>query len=56
MLLLVTLHSVAIAVYLFEWITNRIRNGAPKKEFAFEYIEDASRPDLKVHKIKLIKC
>ena len=47
MLLLVTLHSVAISVFLFEWVTNRIRRGANGKKFAFEYIE-ADENDLKV--------
>jgi hypothetical protein len=40
MLLLVTLHSVAISLYLFEWVTNRIRNQEKNRKFAYEFIEN----------------
>lgn len=40
MLLLVTLHSVAITLYLFEWVSYRIRNQGKKKKFAFEFIDN----------------
>lgn len=39
MLLLVTLHSVAISLYLFEWIRDKIRNDNANK-YAFEFIEN----------------
>lgn len=54
MLLLVTLHSVAIAVYLFEWITNRFRDGKKKTEYGFEFVDptDSSKKvDKKYYKI-----
>lgn len=48
MLLLVTLNSVAIAVYLFEWISNKIRNKIPKSKYAFEFIENVQNSEIKV--------
>ncbi len=32
MLLLVSIHSVAIAVYIFEWTINRFRNGSNSRQ------------------------
>ena len=49
MLLLVTLHSVAISVFLFEWIVIKFRNKDKKVKQAFEFIND---PKLKVFKKK----
>ena len=51
MLLLVSLNSVAIAVYLFEWISNKLRNKIPKTNYAYEFVDDIQNSDIKV-KIK----
>lgn len=53
MLLLVTLHSVAISLYLFEWVTNRIRNQEKNRKFAYEFIENIEVTPKKV--IELIE-
>ncbi len=42
MLLLVTLHSVSIAIYLFEWLKTKFEEDTSKKKpkYAFQYIND----------------
>jgi hypothetical protein len=42
MLLLVTLHSVSIAIYLFEWLKAKFDEDESKKKpkYAFQYIND----------------
>ena len=44
MLLLVTLHSVAVAVFLFEWIVDRVFNKS-KNIYAFKYIDNAFKSE-----------
>jgi len=38
MLLLVSLHSVAIAIYLFEWTINKFRFVKKQPKYVFEYV------------------
>ncbi|RNA20684.1 glutamate receptor NMDA 2B isoform X5, partial [Brachionus plicatilis] len=57
MLLLVTLHSVAIAVFLFEWIVNKFRYKNKKVKRVFEFINDPKlkKPDPKTKAFTLVK-
>ena len=49
MLLLVTLHSVAVAVFAFEWIRNKICQVAEEK-YSFIYLEQSERWKVKLYK------
>jgi ionotropic glutamate receptor NMDA 2B len=42
MLLIVTLHSVAVAVFAFEWVRNRICEVAEEK-YSFIYLDESER-------------
>ena len=52
MLLLVTLHSVSIAMFLFEWAQDKFKEDSldskKSRQYAFEYINEAN-PTVKVN-------
>jgi hypothetical protein len=50
MLLLITLHSVAISIYLFEWVRIKVLKKRTETKYVFEFMKESNKVSLEMNR------